>query len=259
MNDTERVRPLRTSDSTANIAAALARAQAQFLAVSKELTAQIETKSGRAFSYTYADLPAIFSAIRAALTKEEIAVTQALQLRAHHLITETVLLHSSGEFLSSELALPISEHPDPRQIGSCATYGRRFGLCAMVGIAAQSEDDDAEAASAGTKTMKSRTRAPAATAVAVEERAPATPAINPPKHRPDSEPLNDSQRRKLWAHAKAAGWDESSLRNLLFGAFGIRSTKQLCAGDLEQALDLIRRKAGAPPPAAGASVNEEPF
>ena len=38
--------------------------------------------------------------------------------------------------------------PGVQQVGSAITYGRRYGLCAMAGVASADEDDDGNAAAA---------------------------------------------------------------------------------------------------------------
>jgi hypothetical protein len=56
---------------------------------------------------------------------------------------ETVLMHSSGEWMSSVAAAPLSK-PDAQGVGSAITYLRRYSLAAIAGIA--QEDDDGQAA-----------------------------------------------------------------------------------------------------------------
>ena len=62
------------------------------------------------------------------------------------LIVETILIHESGQWVQSELCLPLAK-ADPQGVGSAMTYGRRYGLAAIVGIVADA-DDDGNAASA---------------------------------------------------------------------------------------------------------------
>jgi hypothetical protein len=52
-------------------------------------------------------------------------------------------LHTSGQWIASEHPLPLSGRP--QEIGSALTYARRYSLSALIGIAAD-EDDDANAA-----------------------------------------------------------------------------------------------------------------
>ena len=51
----------------------------------------------------------------------------------------TTLLHSSGQWMRSKIKLPLSK-VDAQGVGAAVTYGRRYGLSAMVGIA-QFDDD----------------------------------------------------------------------------------------------------------------------
>ena len=66
-------------------------------------------------------------------------------------MVETVLAHESGEWISGELLLPLTK-ADAQGVGSAITYGRRYGLAAIVGIVAD-EDDDGNAASRNGKAV----------------------------------------------------------------------------------------------------------
>ena len=55
-------------------------------------------------------------------------------------VVETMLTHTSGEWVRSELALPLAKH-DPQGVGSAVTYGRRYGLAAIIGVVADVDDD----------------------------------------------------------------------------------------------------------------------
>lgn len=90
---------------------------------------------------------------------------------------------------------------------------------------------------------------------------PAAPAVaRPPAPRrvaPESKPITEPQQRKLFATAKDHGWtDTQQLKNMLYLAFGITSTKDLRMADFEQALALVERGPGpaaatGPAPAEG--------
>ena len=49
-------------------------------------------------------------------------------------------MHESGQWLKSEIRIPLTNKKDAQEIGSACTYGRRYGLTAMVGLA-QIDDD----------------------------------------------------------------------------------------------------------------------
>ena len=48
-------------------------------------------------------------------------------------------MHSSGQWIRSKVKLPLAK-VDAQGVGSAITYGRRYGLSSMVGIA-QFDDD----------------------------------------------------------------------------------------------------------------------
>jgi len=50
-----------------------------------------------------------------------------------------MLIHSSGEWIKSEIRMPIAKK-DAHGIGAATTYGRRYLLSSMVGVA-QADDD----------------------------------------------------------------------------------------------------------------------
>ncbi len=109
------------------------------------------------FRSKYADLQSVWEAARPALQASELALVQGFQPgNGESLTVSTTLLHSSGEFITSEMTLK-PQKADPQGIGSAATYGRRYGLAAILGIVAD-EDDDGNAASgrnaAGTEMPK---------------------------------------------------------------------------------------------------------
>jgi len=121
---------------TAELYAALAAAQAQLVNPPKDRTAKLG-----AYSYTYADLPTILDAVRPVLAEHHLAVVQSVSAMDGQVGVRTIVIHSSGESIESEtLWLPAGD--TPQQAGSAVTYARRYSLCAMLGIAAD-EDDDA--------------------------------------------------------------------------------------------------------------------
>ena len=119
------------------LASALAKAQAMLKGASKD-------SENPHFKSKYADLASVWDACREALTKNDIAVIQPLSGGPDTITVTTILVHSSGEMVSSALTLKPNQ-PDAQGMGSAATYGRRYGLAAMVGVAP--EDDDGNAAS----------------------------------------------------------------------------------------------------------------
>lgn len=128
--------PTRRSESIAALAAALAKAQG-------EMQGAVKDSENPFFSSKYADLASVWDACRAALSKNGLAVIQMPRSDENGIEVETVLAHSSGEWMSETLRMPVVK-TDAQKVGSAITYARRYALAAFVGVAP--EDDDGNAA-----------------------------------------------------------------------------------------------------------------
>jgi hypothetical protein len=121
-----------------NLAAALAAAQGELPAPKKTKTA----KAGQ-YSYQYADLADVIDVSKAILAKHSLAVSQPTAMTANGLVLVTRLMHKSGESIESTYPLP--SVGKPQEMGSALTYARRYCYCAILGIAADVDDDGAAA------------------------------------------------------------------------------------------------------------------
>ncbi|WP_161880618.1 ERF family protein [Deinococcus alpinitundrae] len=131
--------PVKHSESLARIGAALSKAQASLkVAVKGSTNPHLKTR--------YADLSSVWASCRAALAENDLSVVQLpVSDDPGYVALETMLLHSSGEFISARCRVRLPKD-DPQGAGSGLTYLRRYALSAALGIVAD-EDDDAEAAS----------------------------------------------------------------------------------------------------------------
>ena len=55
----------------------------------------------------------------------------------------TTLLHESGQWIKTEIRMPIGGKKDAHAIGAACTYGRRYGLSALTGVAQYDDDGNA--------------------------------------------------------------------------------------------------------------------
>jgi hypothetical protein len=133
------------SDNISDLAAALAKAQGAMSNVVANQKASIQTRTGGAYTYTYADLGAILQAIRKPLSDNGLSVVQGIGTEPGAIIITTQLSHLSGQWVRSQFGLAVSPDATPQEIGSAITYGRKYGLSALIGMA--SEDDDGKSAS----------------------------------------------------------------------------------------------------------------
>lgn len=129
---------IETSQTTAKLDAALAKAQGEIEAASKD-------KVNPAFRSKYADLTSVWAAIRPALSKHGISITQwPVHSEDGRLHIVTRVAHD-GEWIKAHFSIPVVKQ-DPHGYGSATTYAKRFSLAAAIGVVAD-DDDDGNAAS----------------------------------------------------------------------------------------------------------------
>ncbi len=129
---------MRMSENIAELATALSKAQGMIDDATK-------TGLNPVFKSKYADLAAVRAVVREPLAVNDLVVMQFPRTSDNHVEVETMIMHKSGEYMAETLRLPVAKW-DAHGIGSAITYGRRYGLMAMLSIA--SDDDDGVAATA---------------------------------------------------------------------------------------------------------------
>jgi hypothetical protein len=132
---------MRTSEQIDKIAEALSKAQGEFINPEKNKVAKIPTKAGGSYSYAYADLPEIFNSTRKALCSNQLSHTTGLRYAPSIVLLIGRLMHSSGQWIESEYE--ISRNTDPKILAASMTYGRRYVITALLGIAADEDTDEA--------------------------------------------------------------------------------------------------------------------
>lgn len=182
------------------LAAALAKAQGKLEGAKKDA-------KNPHLGNKYADLESCWNACRAVLAANELAVSQPTRVDSNGtVIVTTVLMHSSGESIRGELPAMFGSGEKGRStmqsLGSAITYARRYGLCAMVGIAP--EDDDG--AGAGNYQRPQRT-------------APAK-----------ASGISDAQKKRLFAIAKESGHSNADVKQWLLDEGGIASSNDIKPG-----------------------------
>jgi hypothetical protein len=138
------------SEAIGDLAAALAKAQA-------EMRPAVKDAQNPHLRNKYADLGSCWDACRDPLARHGLAVVQGVETSEVTVTVTTTLVHASGQWVRSALSLPWGESKGttPAQaIGSVITYGRRYGLSALVGITT----DDDDGASAGQRKPEAQRR-----------------------------------------------------------------------------------------------------
>ena len=125
------------SESITKIAAALVKAQGT-------MGNALKDSKNPFFKSSYADLNAVREACLPALNANGVSVLQPTVSVDGKSFVETVLLHESGEFISSLTEVLCAKQNDPQAHGSGISYARRYGLQSLVNLG--SADDDGESA-----------------------------------------------------------------------------------------------------------------
>ena len=122
------------SETIGKLAGALAKAQSQMTMVEGKSTNPF-------FNSKYASLATVLEVAMPALNANEIALVQGNRWDTSNngFYITSMLMHSSGEWIKSEIRMPIAKK-DAHGVGAATTYGRRYLLSSMVGVA-QADDD----------------------------------------------------------------------------------------------------------------------
>lgn len=226
-----------------SLAAALAKLQTQLPRITKSETAD----TGK-YSYTYAGLADISAQVLPLLGAVGMAFTAKPTYDANgRYVLLCRLLHVSGETDEGVYLLPTSG--SPQALGSAITYGRRYLLCAMVGVAPDEDDDGAVAAAAAEqprtaqRASKPATERKTATRSASRSRRPA-PAEPPlPGEEATGEPrVTRAQQNKMHAQLGELGLTDRASKlatvTVLVGR-NIESSNDLTQSEASKVIDTL--------------------
>jgi hypothetical protein len=139
---------MKGSEQINELAAALSKAQGEFQAAKMENTNPF-------FKSKYADLGSVIEASKDPCAKNGLAVAQPVACDGEKITVNTILMHASGQWISSEFTMTIGETrgSSPAQAaGSLITYMRRYSLAAVLGLYADEDTDgNDEKSTAGNK------------------------------------------------------------------------------------------------------------
>lgn len=215
----------------------------------RDKTANVPTKTGGSYSYSYADLGAALGHIRPILAEHGFAVVQPVSTNENGFVcVSTTLVHTSGVRFETE-PLRMRQPDDPKLLGGTITYLRRYSLLASVGLA--TEDDDATAASKSTRkaaakpapeappepvatTRMSRTSRPSGHAEPAGGQAEA--------ERPLTGKMTEPQRRKMMAEFKDHAFVDSTDRHEFIRdvvGIDVASSADLTASQASQIIEAL--------------------
>ena len=183
---------MQRSDSIGKLSKALTAVQSNLKPASKDADNPF-------FKSKYADLNSVWDAARDLLGKNGLSVIQGNSVGLDNtVIVETILAHESGEWVQSELCLPLVKH-DPQGVGSAVTYGRRYGLAAIVGIVADIDDD-------GNHASGKNNGGPQAQAKPTPKEPPTNEDVLKREIQVTCKALNEAKDDIVWAKATLNAW-----------------------------------------------------
>lgn len=130
---------IETSADTAKLDAALAKAQGEF-------PAAIKDSNNPAFKTKYADLSAIMEAIRPALTKHGLSLTQWPVHSEDNRVHMVTRIAHAGEWIRGTFSMPCDKQ-NAHGYGSIITYLRRYCAGSCLGVITDLDDDGNAASS----------------------------------------------------------------------------------------------------------------
>ena len=127
-----------TSETNIKIFAAL-------VAMQPEIDEAIKSSKNPFLNNNYANLNDVNEVLKEPLKKNNLAVLQPLITKDGDLYVRTMIIHNSGEFIASEMKVPLKNYENAQSVGSGITYTRRYALKAIFNIG-DKDDDGNEAA-----------------------------------------------------------------------------------------------------------------
>ncbi len=95
------------------------------------------------FNSKFAGLGSCLKTIKPALKENNFALQQIVkQLESGGAVLQTNLIHLSGKVVcDGGIPLVSKDANDPQKLGGSITYARRYGMCAILGIVGDDDDD----------------------------------------------------------------------------------------------------------------------
>ena len=215
------------------LASALASAQA-------ELSPAAKNAQNPHLKNRYADIAAVYEAIRETLPKHGLSVSQIIMPHESKARVRTLLMHKSGQWLASECLMPLDRNGGPQGMGSAITYARRYSLPAIVGVVSE-DDDDAEAA----QPRRQQQAQPQQRREPAQPRRPEPVRHAAPKSQGDGQVdmITDAQVKMLMALFNKCGMDVREVRlERVRGIVGrnLTSCKELTKDEASTVIDVLQ-------------------
>ncbi|MBP2660324.1 MAG: superfamily protein [Firmicutes bacterium] len=217
------------SEQTNELAVSLAKVQGS-------ITHAVKDSENPFHKNKYADLASVWEACRKQLAENGLSIVQLPDgLEDGCLILDTTMLHTSGQWISSRIKMPLQKQ-DPQGYGSTLTYARRYALAAMVGV--YQDDDDANEGTIPKSQSKQQNK-PTNTNIPTAPQKPSTTQATKPQSEPTK--ATDGQVKSLYIKCTKEGMSQDDVHQLIEWKYGIKSAKDLLIPDFAYLMNNITK------------------
>lgn len=217
---------MKMSNTIGALAKALSNAQ-------KEIKGATVNANNPYYNSSYADLSAVVDAAKP-LSSNDIAYTQQSSFRDGAHIIETVLIHSSGEWISGEFPIFSKDLQDPQKHKSAHTLLRRAALMAAIGLAEIDDDGNKSIEKDSNQKYIEKDSNQKHQENKKEEKGPVNMAAKVTKKQIDFL-LNFSVKQ---------GFQYTELMNMVFSKYNIKSLEEMNMQQLQIVLEGLEYKKG---------------
>lgn len=227
-------------DAKAAFEAAFARMQPELPRIKKNGKIVVPSREGKqGYSHPYATYEAIRAIVDPILLRHGFQISHKTVRQGAALDVVTMLTHERGH--TRETLFPLTADPTGGKnvvqgFGSGESYGKRYGLKAVLALIEEGKDDD------GQGWNKGQAAARVHEAEIVQPRA---------ARADDGQQITEPQRKRLFAIVKGASRTEEELRQFLLRRYGLTSTREITRGLYDEICAALQASGVLPSRAPG--------
>lgn len=205
------------SNEIGKLALALSKAQS-------EIKGAVKDSTNPFYKSSYADLESVIEAIKKPMVANELSFTQLTKFNdTGFLLIETMIMHSSGEYISGEYPVICKDMNDPQKVGAAMTYARRFSLASAFGVPQIDDDGNTAAEKPKEEPKKEAPKKPEVKGSDWVNKRP-TPAMI----------------TRLFAIAGERKWSNDQVKATMKATWNVESTKELTVTQYDSLVQVMQ-------------------
>ena len=245
------------SEPCDSVVKALVAARRRFPPIPKNSKVKVKTKAGGEYEYEYATLDSILDAVVPILGEEGLVPVFGVEYAdTGDMVVLSRIAHSSGQWV--ETGIRVGRPSDLKEIGGALTYGKRYGIQALLSVQA---DEDLDADPQHSTRVRGGRKEPA-TAMRHDQDPPqsASPRTNgapvtqqarvDQKRAPESQPRHPSREQLTRLHTIKAVHHvpDEILKRKLHEDYGLDTTKALSLEQYQSVCNWLASQQPSPAP-----------